>query len=239
MKGTILIKHRQGDESRGSGIDIVRLWHEGSEAEWRAALEKYYENENVFEGLEDHMNHVKPEMVRNMSADEFYEFIHDKYFDWKFTDGRICSNGQKRLEKTYDNASGKKELFEIKEDMFKIHDFAPENTRLLFNVVRGVCGGIVGLGIAGASGLLAIIWPGEYGTVDQFVVEALLEIEDLPEQEQIKAIKYRSNLKLKEGILLEDILRRKAKELNEKFGTDEWTPKKVDMILWTYRNENK
>jgi len=33
-----------------------------------------------------------------------------------------------------------------------------------------------------------------------------------------------------------DILRKKAAQLNELFHTDEWTPRKIDMILWTLRD---
>jgi hypothetical protein len=36
-------------------------------------------------------------------------------------------------------------------------------------------GEIKGLGIPGASGLLSVMYPAEFGTVDQFVVKALRE----------------------------------------------------------------
>ena len=43
------------------------------------------------------------------------------------------------------------------------------------------------------------------------------------------------SLTLKDGILLEQILCAKAEELNQLFQTDKWTPRKIDKVLWAYR----
>jgi hypothetical protein len=40
----------------------------------------------------------------------------------------------------------------------------------------------------------------------------------------------------KDAVLLIDIMRRKAIDLNALFGTVEWTPRMVDMILWATRD---
>ena len=92
---------------------------------------------------------------------------------------------------------------------------------------------IKGLGIAGASGLLSILFPSKYGTVDQFVVKRLLEIHDLPERKIITEINPES-ISLSQGATLIEILRRKADELNVHNKTDFWTPREVDMVLWSY-----
>lgn len=70
-------------------------------------------------------------------------------------------------------------------------------------------------------------------TVDQFVVLALLTIDDLPEHEYLGKMNP-ALLSLKDGVLLEEIMRQKALELNQKFQTDRWTPRKIDMVLWAY-----
>ncbi len=44
---------------------------------------------------------------------------------------------------------------------------------------------IRGLGTAGASGLLAVLFPTSFGTVDQFAVKALVKIPELPESNLI------------------------------------------------------
>src|ERR1700733_14315692 len=95
-----------------------------------------------------------------------------------------------------------------------------------------VASSIRGLGIAGASGLLAILFPAQFGTVDQFVVKALAEIPELPENNLIAAMSPES-LKLSDGTVLIRIMRRKADELNQTSSLVKWTPRKVDMVLWT------
>jgi hypothetical protein len=93
---------------------------------------------------------------------------------------------------------------------------------------------IHGLGTAGASGLLALIYPAHFATVDQFVAKALRLVEGLPERDRV--LKMRSNgLTVSDGVVLIDIMRRKAAQSNNQlFGFSHWTPRKLDMILWTY-----
>ena len=72
-------------------------------------------------------------------------------------------------------------------------------------------------------------------------VKALCEVASLPERSSVLAIKGRwkagcEDVTEKEAMFLIDIMRRKARELNCWFGTDNWTPRKIDMILWASRN---
>jgi hypothetical protein len=41
-------------------------------------------------------------------------------------------------------------------------------------------------------------------------------------------------LSVKDGVLLIEILRRKAEDNNRLFNSETWTPRKLDMVLWTY-----
>ena len=93
-----------------------------------------------------------------------------------------------------------------------------------------------GLGPAGASGLLALLFPAKFGTVDQFAVGALRRVQCLPERDQLKRMNPES-LTISHGVVLVEIMRRKAVSLNELFNTVEWTPRKVDKILWTSERE--
>ena len=90
---------------------------------------------------------------------------------------------------------------------------------------------IRGLGPAGASGLLAILFPEDFGTIDQFVVKALREVDGLPYATELEKMKPES-LSVENGVLLIEILRETAKKLNKSFDTDFWTPRKIDMVLW-------
>jgi len=117
------------------------------------------------------------------------------------------------------------ELEEIHNLIFK---YNPENISNLLRTTHR----IKGLGVAGASGLLSLLFPKYFGTVDQFVVQRLLEVENLKEHSLLEKMKQ-DNLTEKDGIILIEIMREKAIELNKKFKTSEWTPRKIDKILWS------
>ena len=80
--------------------------------------------------------------------------------------------------------------------------------------------------------MLAALFPRYFGTVDQFAVKALTKMPELAESQLIAAMNPES-LKLDQGTVLIRIMRRKAEELNRAFSTTDWTPRKVDMVLWT------
>jgi hypothetical protein len=93
---------------------------------------------------------------------------------------------------------------------------------------------IKGLGFSGASGLLSLIYPKHFATDDQFAVKALCQISGLTDIIEILKMNP-ENLTLKNGVLLINIMRKKAKENNQLFSTEFWTPRKIDMILWASR----
>lgn len=171
------------------------------------------------------MEELEPETVEQMSASEFYYFLHDKYFVWKYTAKNRLATTRSHLRK-YLNGDQLHQLEQIHNQIFSTDR---DNTSGMLTSVSG----IKGLGIAGASGLLSILFPEQYGTVDQFVVLALLTIDELPEHNRLKKMKP-GILSLKDGVLLEEIMRKKSSELNKKFQTNRWTPRKIDMVLWAY-----
>jgi hypothetical protein len=77
------------------------------------------------------------------------------------------------------------------------------------------------------------MYPAEFGTVDQFVVKALRDVQELPEAEALARMNP-EQLTTNDGVLLIGIMRRKAAENNQQFATTAWTPRKIDKILWTY-----
>jgi len=65
---------------------INYLWNNGTEKEWKSALEKYFDlvkSSNV--EIEKELDNLDSETVKNMTVNEFYNFLHDKYFVWKYT----------------------------------------------------------------------------------------------------------------------------------------------------------
>ena len=91
---------------------------------------------------------------------------------------------------------------------------------------------IKGLGPAGASGLLALLFPLKYGTIDQFALEALRHVKELPEYELLMAMNP-EGLTLVDGLVIIGIMTRKANQLNDIFRVDTWTTRKIDMVLWS------
>ncbi len=214
-------------------IDVNELWINGSAEDWETALKSYFDHPTVKSHLELEMKmkDMCPQEIKQLDADSFYEFLYNEYFVWKYTANNRLTTTRKQLKR---HEADKAALCKIKANIFSAFMIDPENTDLLFCVTMQ----IHGLGTAGASGLLSILFPQCYGTVDQYLVKALRKVETLPEHGRIMDMNEK-DLSIKDAVLLEGILRRKAAELNDKFGNNSWTPRKVDMVLWAIKREKE
>ena len=159
-----------------------------------------------------------------MDEKEWYDFLHDEYFVWKYTAKNRLATTRSHLSKRREGAN-----------LTSLHGIRSELLQIDPNDI-GTCIDLAcqipGLGVAGGSGLLSLLYPEHFATVDQFVVKALLEIPDYIDD--VKAMKP-ENLTLKEGAVLTHIMRAKAAEMNSQFRTAFWTPRTVEMTLWAYR----
>jgi hypothetical protein len=170
------------------------------------------------------MDRLDVNIIKAMTPQAWYEFLLDKYFRWKFTALNRYASTTKSL-RSYETNSMLQALHAIKDRLFTVDKDDIQQSLIVATSIEG-------LGTAGASGLLAILFPAYFGTVDQFVVNGLAEIPELPERGLIAAMKPES-LKVSDGVILIRIMRQKAVELNRVFSTSKWTPRKLDMILWT------
>lgn len=209
---------------------ISELWHSKDANDWQGALERYWEfvrPENVF--IERAMQCLSIERVHGFSDTEWFEFLRDEYIKWKYTDCRWRQRSTKSLN-TYLETNSLAELDRLRRRL------------IFFTAHHDYCGAlkaadeIRGLGISGASGLLAIIYPQIYATVDRFVVESLTEVQDLPEASRIAKMRSTA-LTLKDAMLLIEVMRRQAVVLNKVLDTCTWTPRKIDMVLWATRQK--
>ena len=216
-----------------SKTDIKTLWESGTMEDWENALKAYWEMTTVeaHKELECEMDNLHQienlNRIREMDGDQFRDFLYNKYFVWKYTASNRLTTTRNQLKK-----QGSDDLYIIKNSLFTIHDFLSDDIALsLINVQR-----IKGLGVAGGSGLLSLLFPELFGTVDQFLIDSLREVSDLREDETAEYLNriVKENIKTEEGVFLEKILQKKAQELNEKYNTNEWTPRKIDMVLWSY-----
>jgi hypothetical protein len=219
--------HRLTVGDKGARDANIRdVWNSSNPNVWEQGLKDYwgYIKPSLI-SLEREIHQLNPESVRIMGPYQWYEFLLEKYFRWKYTAPNRYASTTRSL-KEYNTPMMLPYLHKIKDRLFAA------DKQDIKECLRVACT-ISGLGPAGASGLLSILFPEHFGTVDQFAVKALRQIPDLPEKAQLTTMNPES-LRPAEGVILVQIMRRKAAELNELFRTNTWTPRKIDMILWTY-----
>jgi len=215
---------------------IAELWASPDQSEWLRALSDYYKNRRVLmiRELEETIKNLTPDGVQAMGEHEWYEFLRDVFFPWKFRGNYLPQ--KVRLLRKHENKDGLAYLMSTKERLFNCDLTKYSGRAKALETARG----INGLGQAGASCLLAVIFPASVGGADKMVVRALHEIPGLPERPKLPAIKRDSqgndNANLTDAgvLMLVEIMRRKAAELNALFHTSSWTPRMIDMILWDH-----
>jgi hypothetical protein len=206
---------------------IAILWNSRSERDWKNALEHYWDYvrpENI--KLERNLNELKLEEIAGLDQIEWFNFLHEKYFRWKYTAPNRYVTTTMSL-KRYIDSNKLENLFQIKQRLLNLN---LSDIRDSLKTAHE----IYGLGIAGASGLLSLMYPHYFATVDQFAIKALREIPELSENQEIEMMNP-DNITLKNGIILISLIRRKAKDNNSIFNSEFWTPRKIDMILWATR----
>lgn len=209
-------------------MNISDLWRSSDSREWEKALQRYWcfvAPQNV--ELERALNALDLQRLQHLSSQEWYRFLHDEYFRWKYTAPNRYATTTKELKKKCSDGDGLNKLNGLRKDLLSLN---------LHDVRAGlvIAKKIPGLGTAGASGLLSLMYPEHFATVDQFVVKALRQVElpDIIERSAVERMNPMS-LTLADGQRLIGILDRKAKE-NNLFSTSAWTPRKIDMVLWTF-----
>lgn len=219
--------------------EINSLWTDPSEAKWKAALKKY--NDFIISSqvaaLDAELDPLDLGMIESLGESDWYDFLYYKYFPWKYTAPNRLATTRASLERHRNRTNGLSDLNRIKSGLVK----APvKNTDWCLKMATS----IGGLGVAGASGLLALMHPAHFGTVDEFLVLALSEVKSLPEHSQLleqadrinrsKTEKKSYAITQKVGVLLIEIMRRKAVENNQMFNSNFWTPRQIDKVLWAF-----
>ena len=204
--------------------EAQRTWYATEDGPWCEGLVAYWrllKPKRVI--LEEDMEALYPEQVQAFDESEWFDFLRERYFRWKYTAPNRYASTTKWLEGQAEEI-GLGGLLGIRDEILVR---GAVDTRSGMEAALK----IKGLGPAGASGLLSLVFPDRYGAVDQFVVKFLLLVEDLPEAANVEAMNPES-LKLDESLLLLEILQRKAKEMNEEFQMSSWTPRRIDKVLW-------
>lgn len=220
------VKIATEQQSESLSDRINELWFSDKQKKWEFYLDKYWsyvKPENM--SIEKELSQINSELVKNFDEYQWYDFLKNKYFPWKYTDKRWLKINLEYLA-YYEQRN--LQLLDIKNQIFAFNKA---------DIIQGlsVASQIKGLGVAGASGLLAILFPQYFGTVDKFVVEALSNLSHLNEHQLIKRMLTKSGMDIHDGKILIDIMRSKAIELNKTFNSERWNPRMIDMVLWGCR----
>ena len=211
-------------------IDIKDIWNCNEEGKWKDAEEEYSKRINQVAIIEKKFEQMTTEEILDLSPDKFYIFLRDMYFPWKFTGVYL----KPRLEnlKTIENKKMqiKDVIDDLKELQTRIEDKKELNDDDMSNAIRNLQK-IPGIGPSAATGLLSILFPTHFGTIDKFVAINLKKVGyDISEQDCI-------NISVENAINMENILLKKVKKMNTDMNTDYWTPRRLDKILWSIRED--
>lgn len=210
---------------------INKIWHSNDKDLWnQGILEYYYMIENVKN--EQYIENIsrEPSKVKNMNGDEVFEFLHDHYFEWKYTACNRLANCIKWLDEADKKDYFRGDLKNVINSIFELVEFDPSNYKKIISKAKK----IPGIGISGASGLVSILFPDKYATVDQYLVKALNCIEQ-PEFDYMiieKMVDKPDDLTISNACDLQLILQKKAKEIG-------LVPRQIDMVLWAVRDKER
>lgn len=211
-------------------MDIInQLWCNGKEKDWKEILESYkYGIKEGHHQIEKEMQNLKFQDIKFLSTREFQNWLCNKFFYWQHTSDYYRKNAVNKFE-NFIEQYGIEELACYQKQIF---DLDLNNISKCLDIVMKVGG----IGIVGATGLLSVLYPEKFGTVNRDTNNALSKIKALGEHEYLNEVK---NITLKKARIIIEIYRKKAEELNKKYKNQYWTPRKIDMVLWTIEKNNE
>jgi len=207
-------------------MEINKIWESNNHSDWSNLISTYWDRvrENHM-GIEKELNNINVEILFSMTPENWYDFLYNKYYFWKYTaPNRLVTTRNQLIKYKKDNA-----LDELDEIRKKIIQLDTDDIKESLETAKE----IKGLGVSGASGLLSLIYSDKFGSVDQFLVKSLRNVES---KKNVVQEMNPENLSVKNGVILIRLLREKANLLNLKNETDFWTPRKIDMALWANRD---
>ena len=207
-------------------LSLTELWACHDQSEWDYCAGALYESAVRPERLELYRDLETPglsQRIARMTTEEFYTFLYDDFFRWKFTVGPQLAGNRRMLATHLQDGS----LDRIERVRGRLVDRGGDGKGSSIKMIMGRNGGIHGLGVPGACGLLALVHPQEFGTVDVMVTRAM-QLLGIVEADLVDP----ENISVGDAVRLIEIMCMKAHDLNSIFGTDKWTPRRIDRVLW-------
>ncbi|WP_149495411.1 hypothetical protein [Roseiconus lacunae] len=206
-------------------MSFNEIWKADDERVWNQLFQKYWamlRPESI--QVEFQLNQLRREDLVDLTPIEWFNFLHDRYFVWKYTAKNRLATTRANLA-TYKTMDQLGELDVIRKEILQSGESDPELALKTASQIRG-------LGVAGASGLLSLIYPDRFATVDQFIVKALLEV---PEEASKVESMNSEGLTVADGSVLTEIIVQKARSMQDTFKSNFWMPRTLEMALWAYR----
>ena len=139
---------------------IDELWHSNDLQVWVAALAKYWDYVQPANlALERSLDRLYLERIRGLDAQGWYDFLFAEYFKWKYTVANRYKTTTESLSVYATEPGGLDKLHAIKNQLLQIDPVEIRAGLLVAKTIHG-------LGVAGASGLLALLYPTSFATVD-------------------------------------------------------------------------
>lgn len=216
------------------------LWESQDPDVWERCLKAYWDVRSVRNNLatEQEIDIVARHRQTLFDADAsaWYRFLYDKYCPWKLASQAMCfPEHQRKFRERY--AANLDELDEVKRQIVRADKTDVPRCLKIITCVEG-------FGIPTGSGLLAVLFPEHFGTIDKLILRAFLSIPSVntryhldewtrnDDQYFSKGSKSDSRRYELSSILI-GLFVEKAAENNRLFGTSLWTPRTVEMTLWT------
>src|SRR5258708_7915240 len=152
---------------------IRDVWTSEDKSVWSSQIQAYwkYIEKQRKTSLEEEMGNLKWRLIAEATDDAWREFLAIKYIPWKHQPSPFWQSIQSKFLARYAAKEQQVLLAGIKRRIFA---YGPEKTRELLSVVDE----IYQFGIPSASGLLSLLFPSYFGTVDRFAVQSLQRIEE-------------------------------------------------------------
>jgi hypothetical protein len=208
-----------------SRLSVVELWNTRDAKIWDRHQGELYDTGGK-PGRRDLERQLETPGLRariaRMNAADFYDFLRDEYFPSKITVKSQFIGALKGLAKHVSEGS----MERVERARLRLVNRVYDSKAEAIGMLMGEHGGIHGVTVAGASGLLALVYPEEFAPVDAVVTKALQQIV-APEAARPNP----KDVSIAEAEMLIEVMRTKALELNRAFGVSEWTPRRVARVL--------
>ncbi len=164
---------------------------------------------------------------QNMDNREWLTFIRDEYQTWKHTNGMVRA----KLKRIVSEVDGQI-ICEIHSTLLSSDKVDIQNNLQLF------CD-LPGFGPPSASGVLSLMFPTHFGTVDRRVIGTFKQCQNSDIRDRLAKLidRYERNsgnmwFSVPEAALVIQVYRDAAEELSRRSGVT-WTPRMVDKALWS------